>query len=171
MKLHNPYYFKSRLERLAPYIFTKDKNNDMNNYSRLCQSSTKRQPVVITQEELDEINKKNPGYLKPQDVLKYGSTKENTNYFICPRYWCLLNDRMMTEEEVARGECGGKVLGMNDTEVKKGQYIYEFAGREHFPSGKPDANRDTYIKHYPGFSSKKFSDGTCVPCCFKNALL
>jgi hypothetical protein len=168
MKLHNPYYFKNRLEKLAPYIFTKDKNNDMNNYSRLCQSSTKRQPVVITQKELDEINKRNPGYLKPEDILKYGSTKENTNYFICPRYWCLLNDRMMTKEEVERGDCGGKVLSMTDNEVKKDHYIYEFAGKDHYPSGKPDKTRDTYIKHYPGFSSKKFSDGTCVPCCFKN---
>ena len=168
MKLHNPYYFKNRLEKLAPYIFTKDKNNDMNNYSRLCQSSTKRQPVVITQKELDEINRRNPGYLKPEDVLKYGSTKENTNYFICPRYWCLLNDRMMTKEEVERGECGGKVLSMTDNEVKKDHYIYEFAGKDHYPNGKPDKTRDTYIKHYPGFSSKKFSDGTCVPCCFKN---
>jgi len=168
MKLHNPYYFKNRLEKLAPYIFTKDKNNDMNNYSRLCQSSTKRQPVVITQRELDEINQRNPGYLKPEDILKYGSTKENTNYFICPRYWCLLNDRMMTKEEVERGECGGKVLSMTDNEVKKDHYIYEFAGKDHYPNGKPDKTRDTYIKHYPGFSSKKFSDGTCVPCCFKN---
>ena len=168
MKLHNPYYFKNRLEKLAPYIFTKDKNNDMNNYSRLCQSSTKRQPVVITQRELDEINQRNPGYLKPEDVLKYGSTKENTNYFICPRYWCLLNDKMMTKEEVERGECGGKVLSMTDNEVKKDHYIYEFAGKDHYPNGKPDKTRDTYIKHYPGFSSKKFSDGTCVPCCFKN---
>lgn len=168
MKLHNPYYFKNRLEKLAPYIFTKDKNNDMNNYSRLCQSSTKRQPVVITQKELDEINKRNPGYLKSEDVLKYGSTKENTNYFICPRYWCLLNDKMMTKEEVERGDCGGKVLSMTDNEVKKDHYIYEFAGKDHYPNGKPDKTRDTYIKHYPGFSSKKFSDGTCVPCCFKN---
>ena len=168
MKLHNPYYFKNRLEKLAPYIFTKDKNNDMNNYSRLCQSSTKRQPVVITQRELDEINQRNPGYLKPEDVLKYGSTKENTNYFICPRYWCLLNDKMMTKEEVERGDCGGKVLSMTDNEVKKDHYIYEFAGKDHYPNGKPDKSRDTYIKHYPGFSSKKFSDGTCVPCCFKN---
>ena len=168
MKLHNPYYFKNRLEKLAPYIFTKDKNNDMNNYSRLCQSSTKRQPVVISQHELDEINQRNPGYLKPEDVLKYGSTKENTNYFICPRYWCLLNDKMMTKEEVERGECGGKVLSMTDNEVKKDHYIYEFAGKDHYPNGKPDKTRDTYIKHYPGFSSKKFSDGTCVPCCFKN---
>lgn len=168
MKLHNPYYFKSRLEKLAPYIFTKDKGNGMNNYSRLCQSSTKRQPVVITQEELDEINKRQPGYLKPQDVLKYGTTKEDTNYFICPRYWCLLTDKMMTKEEVERGDCGGKVLSADDNEVKKDHYIYEFAGKDHYPKGPIDKSRDTYIQHYPGFSSMKFSDGTCVPCCFKN---
>ena len=168
MKLHNPYYFKSRLEKLAPYIFTKDKGNGMNNYSRLCQSSTKRQPVVITQAELDEINKRQPGYLKPQDVLKYGTTKEDTNYFICPRYWCLLTDKMMTKEEVERGDCGGKVLSVDDNEVKKDHYIYEFAGKDHYPKGPIDKSRDTYIKHYPGFSSMKFTDGTCVPCCFKN---
>ena len=117
---------------------------------------------------MDEINQRNPGYLKPEDILKYGSTKENTNYFICPRYWCLLNDKMMTKEEVDRGDCGGKVLSMTDNEVKRDHYIYEFAGKDHYPNGKPDKTRDTYIKHYPGFSSKKFSDGTCVPCCFKN---
>lgn len=168
MKLHNPYYFKKRLEKLAPYIFTKDKGNGMNNYSRLCQSSTKRQPVVITQAELDEINKRQPGYLQPQDVLKYGTTEEDTNYFICPRYWCLLTDKMMTKEEVERGDCGGKVLSADDNEVKKDHYIYEFAGKDHYPKGPIDKSRDTYIKHYPGFSSMKFSDGTCVPCCFKN---
>ena len=168
MKLHNPYYFKGRLEKLAPYIFTKDKGNGMNNYSRLCQSSTKRQPVVITQAELDEINERQPGYLKPEDILKYGTTKEDTNYFICPRYWCLLTDKMMTKEEVERGDCGGKVLSVDDNEVKKDHYIYEFAGKDHYPKGPIDKTRDTYIKHYPGFSSMKFSDGTCVPCCFKN---
>ena len=71
----------------------------------------------------------------------------------------------MTEEQVKRGECGGKIIPDKAKTVPEGSYIYEFnVDSEHI-----DPKTGKYIKHYPGYlDGKKHPNGLCAPCCFKN---
>ena len=70
-------------------------------YSRICGAAPRRQPIVVTNEELDIIdindNKmKSKSYFKPPGTnsLKFGSTKEKKNQlnYICPKYWDIDNN-------------------------------------------------------------------------------
>ena len=121
----------------------------------MCPSNVRRQPVSLTQSELDEIKIKSPNYLNEQhgDILPYTSNPDNPddpekNYYICPRYWCLLTNSPISEEDVKSGKCG-KIV--ENEKVKSGHYVYEF-------------NSD---KQFPGFLKNKTMDNKYLPCCFK----
>ena len=72
MKLSNPFLFQERLENREPVLILKEAEGKFNRYSRTCPSTTRRQPVILTQSELDKINKENSGFLQEEDVIKYG---------------------------------------------------------------------------------------------------
>lgn len=163
MSLTNPNPFFNKMNNLDPKLFLKKKTGQFNAYSRMCPWNVKRQPVILTQEELDKIDREHPGSYNKK--IKYGSTKDNQHYYICPRYWCLKDNVSLTEEEVKAGACGGvdAIIPKNAKKVPPGKYIFEFhADTEH-------RDKDgSYIEHYPGFlSGEKHPDGLCIPCCFK----
>jgi hypothetical protein len=131
-----------------------------------------RQPVIISDTELSELNEENPGFIRPEDTITYGSTSDKKQTYMCPRYWCLktnkpIDPKTLTPnlktgelEHIVRDESGkvvenqscGKILDSTATEVEHGRYIYDFtAGRN----------------IYPGLISNKHPDGHCLPCCFK----
>lgn len=158
MKLSNPNIFEERIKKREPKLFvTKDGN--YSSYSRSCESNIRRQPVILTQQEKDNIDKNHSGSYN--HAIKYGSDPNNQHWYICPRYWCLLTNSSITEEEVKSGKCG-KIIPRGSTTVPSGHYIYEFNHPEEH------VRKDgTYIDHYPGFlDKKKHSDGYCLPCCF-----
>ena len=168
IKLNNPYYFQARMEKREPKLIVKKNTKEYNAYSRVCHSDTKRQPVILTDQELEKIKKENDGYLKPEDVIKYGTNKNKKFNYICPQYWCLKSNTIMNPNDMKLNENGelynpkypecGKVLPDDATEVKPGYYIYKF--------------HDDDVKKYPGFSTNKgknkHPDGYCLPCCFTN---
>jgi hypothetical protein len=163
MSLSNPNPFFDKMVSLDPKLYLKKKSGQFNAYSRMCPWNVKRQPVILTKEELDKIDREHPGSYDKS--LKYGSSEDKEYYYICPRYWCLKNNVSLTEEEVKAGACGGvdAIIPKDAKKVPPGKYIFEFyADSEH---------KDTdgsYIKHYPGFlSGDKHPDGLCIPCCFK----
>jgi len=161
MNINSPYYFQTRIKERAPYIFLTENEDKTSSYSRLCPSNIKRQPVLLNEDELNEINKNYPNYLQKEDILKYEINKKDSYYFICPRYWCLLTNSFISEEEVKSGKCGG-IIPESAKKVPKGKYVYEFRSNE-----KEHGTFNNYIKHYPGFTKKKTADGHCIPCCFK----
>jgi hypothetical protein len=145
-KTTNP--FLQKLHEKEPDIFLNGKYGKYNIYSRTCQS-VHRQPVLITEEEKKHIDKTSPGsYLK---AMKFGSTPENQNYYICPRFWCFKTNASMTADQIKNKECG------TDPE-----YWQEFnIPKEHLNA------KGEYIPHYPGFKYKYRSKKTkyCMPCC------
>ena len=156
LKLNNPYYFQDRILKRDPVLILSKKTGNFNAYSRVCPSTTRRQPVILTQKEKDEIDKKYKGFLKDEDVIKYGSNPDNKYYYICPRYWCLKTNSAISEEDVKSGKCG-KIIPKNKKEVIPGHYVYEF----YTP---PNNNKD--YKRYPGFQVDNHPKGYCLPCCF-----
>ena len=159
MKLSNPFLFQERLENREPVLILKEAEGKFNRYSRTCPSTTRRQPVILTQSELDKINKENEGFLQEEDVIKYGSNPDNKYYYVCPRYWNLKTDSLITPKEISDNHLEDKIIPKNEKTVPKGKYIYEFYN--------PPKNDPNY-KHYPGFQVDKHPDGYCLPCCFNS---
>ena len=93
-------------------------------YSKFCQSSNKKQPVVITEKEKQYIDDNYPDSYTT--YLKTGSDdiKAEKYYYICPKYWCPLSAVSLTDEQLKKldGECPKKeppiVLSSSDW-VKK----------------------------------------------------
>ena len=168
LKLINTNPFQLRLEELDPVVFDNKKQVDkFHAYSRSCPFTTRRQPVIVTEEEMEKIDNETPGFLengkKNLDIIKYGSDPEKQFYFMCPRYWCMKTNSPISPEDVKSGKCG-KIIPRNASKIEPGHYVYEFYEKgEH---GSQDD--DKYKVHKPGFYEKeKNAEGYCMPCCFK----
>ena len=157
ISLTNPNYFFSRLKSREPTMFLNKKEGKFDVYSRLCPHNIRRQPVILTDEEKENIDKNYPGSYN--ETFKYGSTPENQHWYICPRYWCMKTNTSMTEEDVQAGKCGGsnKIIPFNARHVPDDAFVYEFRSGEHAE----------FKERYPGFIDKSnHPDNIGVPCCF-----
>ena len=133
-------------------------------YSRVCAWNIKRQPIILNKKEKEYIDKVSPdSYNK---ALKYQSKDgKDPNYYICPRYWCMLNNTPMTKEQVESGECGNssKIIPKDAKTVPEDAFVFEFNSHTHEhidPDGK-------YKLHTPGLHAKhKAPNGSCIPCCY-----
>lgn len=201
MRLKNPSPFVSKMYNLDPVLFLKEDKGKFGRYSRVCSSSARKQPVLVTEEEMTEIKEeeyekvikkygkekfeafpkekqdeiiKAESFLKPEDIIKYGSTPDKKYYYTCPRYWCLKTNKPIDPSEMIdvldkktgkmvkrHPTCGGIVSDSQDEIKNDGNYVYEFFDKQEH------GTQENYKKHYPGFlASKKHPDGLCIPCCF-----
>ena len=157
-----PISILNRLQSHDPTLFISKKQGKYESYSRMCPSNIDRQPVSLTKEEKENIDKNHPNsYSK---AIEYGTTDEKY-WYICPRYWCLKTNTSITEEEVNTGKCGG-IIPNNATKIPSGHYVYEFNSKtkQHLnPSGE-------YVNNNPGFlGTDSHPEGKCIPCCFKGS--
>ena len=159
MSLNNPNPFFSKMVKRDPKLFLTKGDGKYNAYSRSCPWNIRRQPVILTDKEKENIDKNHPGSY--EHAIKYGSSPENQNWYICPRYWNLKTNTSLTKEEVDSGKYGN-VIPAKATEVLKNTSIFEFTdSKAHID------NDGKYVQHYPGFLKlDKHPDGLCVPCCF-----
>merc|ERR1711907_374281 len=108
MSLSNPNPFSERLEERDPKLFVINyKDGKYNAYSRQCQSNARRQPVILTDSEKEYIDKEHPGSYT--HAIKYGSNPDKQYWYICPRYWSLIKNTSLTEEEVKSGKYGNVI--------------------------------------------------------------
>ena len=131
------------------------------NYSRVCQK--KEQPVVITTDEKNYIDKTYPDSYK--NAINYGSTSEKrkANWYICPEAWCVRCRISMTRDVFTKNnnmciKCGGTKL----EEVKKrdvfadtNKTVIVFDRRSHVFVNFLNRKRNPHPKDL------------CMPCCFK----
>ena len=170
LKTKNSNLFLNRLTTREPTLFISNPTGKFKSYSRMCPSNIHRQPVILTQAEKDRIDREFPGSYKHS--ISYGTNPKF--HYICPRYWCLLTQRPMTEEEVQESirkeqanpgsSACGLVLPPGETKVRKGHYIYHFD-----EEGKQHRDKDgNYVENVPNFlDTDAHPDGKCIPCCFK----
>jgi hypothetical protein len=153
--LNNPSYFVKRIATIEPALMLTKTDGKYNSYSRLCQSSTNRQPIIITDAEKAEIDSKHPGSY--DKALRYGSDPAKPYWYICPRYWCLLTNTSMTETEAKSGSCG-KIIPYGSASVPKGHYVLQSSG---------DPTAEDYAPLNPGFLKEGLHpDGHCMACCY-----
>jgi hypothetical protein len=167
-KLNKPYYFQNLIEEKDPVLILKEDTPQFNSYVRTCSSNLRKQPVILTDAQLEKINRENPGFLRKEDVIKYGSNPKQQYNYICPRYWCLKTNTLVDpkdlkevtdkdgKKELQHPTCG-KVLPRSEKKIKPGYYIYEFYSPK---PGKKD------YKKYPGLIPNSHPKGYCLPCCF-----
>lgn len=161
LSLNKPNPFFKRLETREPKLFLTNVDKEFNAYSRACPYNYRRQPVILTDEEKEKIDKEHPGSYN--EAVQYGTEKDKKYWYICPRYWSIKHNTSLTEEEVASGKYGD-VIPHKANKVPKGANVYEFTDDKYH---KDKDNK--YINLYPGFlKDKAHPDGLCVPCCFKS---
>jgi len=157
----HPSPFLNKMNKIDPILFTipNEQKDKFVNYSRTC--PVFRQPVILTDNEKRQIDIDHPGVY--DKAIRYGSTPNTQNWYICPRYWCLLTNSAISEEDVRAGKCGN-VISRKAKKIPKGSYVYEFTddGKEHI-----DPSTGNYIKHYPGLTKTKHPRNLRYPCCFK----
>jgi hypothetical protein len=159
----NSKLFLKRLMDKEPRLFLKKKEGMYDTYVRSCPLNYSRIPVILTDDEKKNLDEK---YKGSYDVaLPYGTTADKKYWYICPRYWCMTENRPLSKEQVDEGQCGGPgaVIGQ-DEEAGSGKTIYEFTDK------KEHVDKDgKYRKHYPGFLDKETHPNPtgCLPCCFK----
>lgn len=134
---------------------TKDKT-----YSKMCQLASGRQPVPISDDENKYIGANHKDAYNGS--VKYGSSKNTQNNYICPRIWCPLTRVPLTQEQyVAAGyKC--------PTVVKNGKTV-NFNEKPIFQDSENYWGKDNKKPRYPGFlSPTKHPEGLCMPCCFSS---
>ena len=165
MKLRYPNPFTARIEKNAPQLFVREKNDKIDVYTRMCpfSLSDRRQPVILTKEEKQNLMEDHPDLNQESDFIEYSTDPTDSSkkfYYTCPRFWCMLTDKMVTEQDILEGKCGPKVKRVEDAIIPRnadavkndGRYVYQFY--------------DDNEKKYPGFHKKKTPSGLCIPCCY-----
>ena len=138
-------YLFDKLKMLEPDLILSKPMGNYKAFSRACPSNIMRQPVILTNEEKTQIDKKNRNAYNY--ALRYGSNKENPHWFICPRYWCLDNNQPLTKTQVDSGVCSENVFEFTDP-----RYHVDKDGK--------------YVHHKPGFLPNDTHPKYGVPCCF-----
>lgn len=126
-------------------------------YASLCGSGGDRQPIVINNKELKNIDKIAPGSYN--GYLRLGSTpqKAEENVYICPQIWCPHSRASMTYEQYIANNKQCYEPSKEQPVLFKANYW----GQNH--------EKALQTPHYIGV----FNDDNihpkklCVPCCFK----
>ena len=163
-------YYKLRLEKYQPQLF---KNKEINyktkksvnvsktdgqfvKYSRLCQSP--HQPIILTEEELQNIELNNPNSYDKKSLLKYSVDEDKNYYYMCPKFWDMKNNIPLTKDQANSGNFG---TIFNREKNKSGNIL------ERLPEVK------STIEFEPKFlansiETKELKD-FCLPCCYKKS--
>ena len=164
LRNRNNNIFLTRLKKREPTLFLSEDDGKFDAYSKLCQASQQRQPVILTKEEkekIDENDRKNNSK-SYKHALEYGTDPNNKHFYICPRFWCLKTNSAISEQDVKDGKCG-KIIPKGEKKIPKGSYVYEFNHPiQHHTKGTD------YKENTPGFlEGSLHPKGLCLPCCFK----
>ena len=161
----NPVY--KRLKKMEPFLF---KNTQ--GYATNCGWSARRQPIILTKEELERIDSTDaktgqPSYYgKP---LEYAGDSDeesengNKKYYICPRYWNVIEERSVSQKEIDDNHLQKNIVTKEESydPENKSKFILDLTSPlEHFKTG-------SYNPYLPGFlKTLKTKSGQCLPCCF-----
>ena len=193
--LASSFYFLSRLTQYDKGLFAYDTGKVANKYSTMCQSQDTKQPAIMSEEEYQETKdlyeadeeagdilwieyplKKGASIPAPRKdhtevftVLRYGSRIDKQNVFVCSRFWCrrdakiiLAKDFVSTRDregnEKPANSCPfcGDGLVRDPRKLVKGESVLE-------------RKTNKFQKKHTSVSFLKKTghpDGLFLPCCF-----
>lgn len=158
MSLTNPNPIQDRLMEREPKLFLKNVPKGFKSYSRSCGSTVYRQPIILTPEEKEKIDKDHAGSY--DNAISYKSKSDGKlYYYICPKYWSLRDNVSLTQQQVDSGDYG-KLIPDKASSVGEGEAIFKLNHTD---------KEGNYIENYPGFMEpSKHPGGQCIPCCFSS---
>ena len=143
----NDNYFDKKRRKYEPILFAKSADKGYTSYSTNCQWNNRRQPVLVTKDELAEIDRidEEEGMKSYNGVLRYKSksSKNGESYnYICPRFWCIkdpkkiggkdMSNKPLSLKQVDEGKCGGwNAVMRDDKKSTKDKYIFEFSDNQY----------------------------------------
>jgi len=142
MSLLNPNPLLKRLRKRDPDLFLDKNIGKYTSYSTSCQPVS-RHPVILTDAEFKKTDTNSYSH-----SYTYGTDPGKQHHFICPRFWCFLTNRAISETDVKAGKCGG-IIPKGSKKIPKGSYVYQLGDKE----------------QYPGFRDDAHPEGYCLPCC------
>ena len=146
MSLLNPNPLLKRLRKRDPDLFLDKNIGKYASYSTSCQPVS-RHPVILTDAEFKKTDPNSYSH-----SYTYGTDPGKQHHFICPRFWCFLTNRAISEADVKAGKCGG-IIPKGSKKIPKGSYVYQLGDKE----------------QYPGFRDDAHPEGYCLPCCTQKA--
>jgi len=158
------FYNLRRLQKFDNAIFRyKSDNVKYKNYARQCQPQD-RQPLVLKNDPRTD-ERINPKAF--ENVVKYGSSSDRQNYYICSRAWCPVE-----EIPIWVGDLVGESKIQKRPTIRKGVCLTAKC-----PSClKKKPPKVTWLRivdekkfqPYVGFiDESKHPNNLCMPCCFK----
>ena len=157
---------------MEPFLF---KNTP--GYATKCGWSARRQPIILTKEELERIDSTDAKTGQPSyygTPLEYASDNNsgesddegengNKHYYICPRYWNVVEERSVSQKEIDDNNLQKNIVTKEESydPENKNKFILDLTSPlEHFKTG-------SYNPYLPGFlKTLKTKSGQCLPCCF-----
>lgn len=188
-KYPNKRYFIKRLEQRDPSLIAYKPKNPLDAYSKKCPATQDKQPIVLTKQELDEIDHKtgfkNEGVSYTKAYRVEGFNRPDL-YYICPKYWDRKHqipiDPKSQYHPIETDEEGNKTIEFRNfvysKEMKDNEcYILERTGR---PANRTDNdsywNRDYETKDNINKYNVQFIHDDVhpellgLPCCGKNTI-
>lgn len=126
-------------------------------YASLCGWVDRRQPVVVTNDELEHINKTFPDAIKGH--VKSGSTTDlhKKHNYICPKIWCPKSRVALSHDDYVKHGSKCPYPDIDEEPVL-------FASKSYFGEGESGLKKE----RYPGYLDKYIHpEQLCLPCCFK----
>jgi hypothetical protein len=153
--IKNP--FLTKLKETEPLIFYKPtviNGKKFKGYTSSCPWQERRQPLIATKEEMEDIKKNNPNSVEGT-WLEYGTKQDKLYYYYCPAYWNYKTNKPMSIGQVENVENKKHIMNDGDNKVTEDKYIY-----------KVYSNNYRRTPH-PGFIDKKLNPNSkYMPCCF-----
>jgi hypothetical protein len=155
------YYALRRLQRYDNPIFH-FKKEGYETFGRKCQSTQGKQPMVLAHDPEKDPRIKRSSFTYS---IKYGSSPDRQNYYICPRVWCPHEEIPIDFDDVKNSIVKRK--------LKRTECITALC-----PSCKEKFKKETWLKiidenkynPYPGFLDPSLHpNNLCMPCCQKKA--
>ena len=137
--------FFDKKKKLEPNLFLTKAQGQYKNYSRVCPVNLSLQPIILTDEEKQKLDRENRQAYKY--AVRYGTNPDKKYWYICPRYWCLKTNEALSEEQVKQGVCKDNLHEFTEDRFHK------------------DKNQE-YKWHNPGFKGKDAHPSSCLPCCY-----
>lgn len=146
------YKADSGLFQYTPLPGTKRKD-----YASVCQWTARQQPVVVSQNEYNNIKSKFPNAL--DGFVKSGSNDElkEKNLYVCPKIWCPISRTALSYDDYIKND-----KKCPDPSIDEDPILLQskFWGDDEKALQRP---------HYPGFLDRDshHPKQLCLPCCYK----
>ena len=185
-----PYqWFIHRLQELDANLFSSQAAGKADNkYSTRCQNVMDRQPVILTQDQYEDMrtvyendddlfwtiyplqgdeDPSPPAGAEKITVMRYGSDAHHIRYLFCPRFFCLLDEIMVRERDfLSNQDREGNPKPRNSCPFCYGGLLGKDDRTKKSIVGRTVMERKKTTSYEIGFMKPISSDELALPCCF-----